>query len=521
MNSYLGLGSNLKSLISSQLSNKLFSTYSPISNNILPNSLSNKPKTKKQKLPWITYKIIKFADLNEKSFLNILLENIDLNTTYSLLFKIGYAGNSTFRMAGAQTGLVVKSFHNIRHYAGIYRVLISRIDELKTSDGTKLPADIVHFMFKELIPLPELELTTKVKTKTKQLNTNIIKSAETKELISSKYLPLTTDISYFGNLLSGSLRRKYIKKLINNMKFLSIIVPEYLNTLGSDLSSKVFLTKMKKPKQKGKGKEKIQYLTISRPYKSDTHLSRGHIRTVFDMSTGIKLKEVFDYIVDNNTFTRKIKDTKLTIKNGAITDISKDINFNPIFNIFGKLSSKQSFMSNPNFGVLDIETYKDLDGLSKVYLIGYSVYKEEHPNTFYLTDISSTLDSNYLIIHCIDLMLIPKYHNYFFYAHNLGKYDSVFIYKVLKEFNLHKNEEHYIMKTIFRDDVMIKLTISIKLTNKKYIKITLLDSLNYFNDSLDNLSKDYEIENKKGLFPYTFVKKDNLNYVGETPDISH
>jgi hypothetical protein len=518
MNSYLGLGSNLKSLISSQLSNKLFSTYFPISNNILLNSLSNKPKTKKHKLPWITYDRIRFEFFNEKVFINILVENLNLNTTYSLLIKVGYASNSQFYMAGSQIGLVIKNFHNIRHYAGIYRIVSSRIEELKTSDGeSKVLADTIYFMFKELIPLPELELTKKIITKTKQINTNIIKITDTNKLFSSRYLPMTTDISYFGSQLSGSLRRKYIKKLINNMKFLSIAIPEILSTLSSDLSSKVFLTKIKT----SKGKLKISYLTISRPYDLDFNNNRGHIRTVYDLSTGIKLKEVFDYVINKTTFTRKIKDTKLTINNGVVTSLSKYIELDKIYNIFGKLSSKQSFMSNPNFGVLKIETYKDLDGLSKVYLIGYSVYKEEHPNTFYLTDISPTLDSNYLVILCIDSMLVSKYHNYFFYAQYLGKYDVVFIYKVLKEFNLHKNEEYYIMKTIFRDDIMIKLTISIKLSNKKYIKITLLDSWNYFHNSLDTLSNDYEIENKKGLFPYTFVNKNNLNYIGETPSISH
>ena len=118
-------------------------------------------------------------------------------------------------------------------------------------------------------------------------------------------------------------------------------------------------------------------------------------------------------------------------------------------------------------------------------------------------------------------MLVPKFHNYFFYLHNLGKYDVVFIYKVLKEYNIHKKEEYYILNTIFRDDTMLKLTISIKLSIKKYIKITLLDSLNLLTDGLDTLSKDFEVAIKPGVFPYTFVTKDNLNYIGETPNMKH
>jgi hypothetical protein len=375
-------------------------------------------------------------------------------------------------MAGSQIGIVVKSFHNIRHYANIYRIVEDRIVNLKTSDKhkqvEKISPDTISLMFKELVPLPELE-PTKIKS-IKEINKYLLTLVDTKNLFNFKYLPLTKDISYFGNLLSGTIRRKYIKKLINNMKFLGIAIPELVGTLDSDTSSKVFL-RIHKKISKAKKVEKISYLTISRPYESANNGNRSYIRTVFDMSTGIKLKEVFDYIVDKTTFMRKIRDTKLTVKEGIITNISTDITFDKIYNIFGKLSSKQSFMSNPNFGVLDIETYKDLDGLDRVYAIGHFSYSEEYPQTFYLTDISHTFDSNYLIIHCIDSMLVSKYHNHFFYAHNLGKYDVVFIYKVLKEFNLHLDKEHYIMKTVFRDDVMIKLTISLKLTNKNTLKL--------------------------------------------------
>lgn len=102
-------------------------------------------------------------------------------------------------------------------------------------------------MFKNLIPLPELELTN---IKSIKINKTIIKPLETKDLYKSKYLPLTTDISYFGNLLVGSIKHKYIKKLINNMKFLGKVIPESLGNLGSDISSKIFLRVIKIQKWK-------------------------------------------------------------------------------------------------------------------------------------------------------------------------------------------------------------------------------------------------------------------------------
>ena len=103
----------------------------------------------------------------------------------------------------------------------------------------------------------------------------------------------------------------------------------------------------------------------------------------------------------------------------------------------------------------------------------------------------------------------------------MSNFDIVFIYKVLKEFNKLKNEEFYKMSCIFRDNKILKLTIKVKTNNKhkKYIKITLLDSFNILSNSLFNLAKDFKVKTQKGIFPYNFVNKNNLNYIGPTPDI--
>jgi hypothetical protein len=151
-------------------------------------------------------------------------------------------------------------------------------------------------------------------------------------------------------------------------------------------------------------------------------------------------------------------------------------------------------MSSTKFGVLDIETYND--NLAKVYAIGYTTI-EDKPNikTFYLTDFS--LDSNKLVLECINSMLIPNYHNYIFYVHNLGKFDVVFIHKALEEYNLYRKEilneteDYYKLSSLFRDDKILRLSVSIKLSVKKYIKISFVDSINLLNSSLESLCKDF------------------------------
>ena len=56
-----------------------------------------------------------------------------------------------------------------------------------------------------------------------------------------------------------------------------------------------------------------------------------------------------------------------------------------------------------------------------------------------------------------------------------------------------------------------------KLKKARYIKISFVDSLNLLNNSLKKLANDFNVETKKGNFPYNFVNKHNLNYIGKKP----
>ena len=95
---------------------------------------------------------------------------------------------------------------------------------------------------------------------------------------------------------------------------------------------------------------------------------------------------------------------------------------------------------------------------------------------------------------------------YTFYVHNLGKFDSVFIIKAL---TLNK---HMIVTPIWKENTILSLTI------KHYdFEITLLDSLQLITGSLNNILKSFNCNTQKGYFPYSFVTKDKLNYIGEKP----
>jgi DNA polymerase type B, organellar and viral len=136
-------------------------------------------------------------------------------------------------------------------------------------------------------------------------------------------------------------------------------------------------------------------------------------------------------------------------------------------------------------------------------------------------------------------MLINKYHQSIFYSHNLSSYDVIFIYNVLLNYNESIGFEHYNLKTTMRENKIIRLDIIIyneksdykeyinktdkkhKLKKKKYIKISFVDSLNFFNSSLEKITKDLNLGFQKGKFPHFFASRNNLNYRGNKPEITY
>src|SRR6202030_2879352 len=141
--------------------------------------------------------------------------------------------------------------------------------------------------------------------------------------------------------------------------------------------------------------------------------------------------------------------------------------------------------------------------------------------------VSLTIEeSTNKILKCIDSMLVNKYHNFIFYVHILGRYDIVFLYNTFLQANLDKGYDYYIIDTTMRDDTIIKLNIKIKVFSEKdknkyrYLKISLVDSLNFLNLSLDKLTKEFNIDIRKGYFPHSFVNKNTLNYIGNKPNYS-
>lgn len=251
--------------------------------------------------------------------------------------------------------------------------------------------------------------------------------------------------------------------------------------------------------------------------KGITNLDTINIRLVLDINSGISLCTAIDFIVNDDLFIRNIDNYSLTIFKDKVINISRSLELNKIKAPKFSLNP----MSNPKIGVLDVETFSNSQGLGQVYSIGYTTLTNpEKINTYYLSDFGPSLNSDLLILTCINSMLESNYNNYYWYIHNMGKFDMVYIYKTLEEYNLNSKKEKFKLKSTYRNGKMLKLIISKQLPYKsKEIKITFLDSYNILQNSLDSLTKEFKVDHEKGVFPYSFVTEKTLNYIGETPDI--
>ena len=223
-----------------------------------------------------------------------------------------------------------------------------------------------------------------------------------------------------------------------------------------------------------------------------------------------------DFDANNLTFKpyilREWIDTKT--ESGFIREYNKTKYF---YNNNNELINAESSFSFPSFplikkakhisskiGTIDFETYGSNygTGYQTVYAGGWATKGKT-----VLTYKTHRETSDQLVNRIFKSIFINKDLNgYTFYAHNLGRFDSIFI---LKSLILDSDIE---LTPIWKDNAILSLKI-------KYgdIVIFLLDSLQLIPGSLDNILKSFNSSIQKGKFPYSFVNEKNLYYIGEKP----
>jgi hypothetical protein len=126
-----------------------------------------------------------------------------------------------------------------------------------------------------------------------------------------------------------------------------------------------------------------------------------------------------------------------------------------------------------------------------------------------------------------------KYHDYTYFVHNLSGFDYIFILNALTYDDEDNNK--FLIKPIIKDDnTLVSLKISKNVKYKKEVNkdnnikekvelrsITLLDSNLFLNYPLRKLAKEFSCEFEKGYFPYKFINKNTLFYIGKVPNLNY
>jgi hypothetical protein len=117
------------------------------------------------------------------------------------------------------------------------------------------------------------------------------------------------------------------------------------------------------------------------------------------------------------------------------------------------------------------------------------------------------------------IFIDKKYHKFVLYAHNMAKFDIIFVLESL----IYLSEHHNIkIEPILRDKVLIKIRIYYYINNNKYF-IDIHDSYQILNSSLDLLSKtflkdnpDLQKLNNKNLLTLLLSEKERITYNNDT-----
>ena len=204
----------------------------------------------------------------------------------------------------------------------------------------------------------------------------------------------------------------------------------------------------------------------------------------------------FTDVKDNNSnydFVRIIDNYKYYIKDNKIILTTKELPTKYL-----KSNKLRKIPTIPKFIIFDIETLL-IDNVHKPYL--YAMYDGSKTYSWFT-------DQPYELFN---RLLRSKYKGYNVYAHNLSKFDIVFIFKYLS----YLNNRGYKISILMRDQIIISISI---IKRSENIKITILDSYLILPTSLSKLSKQFQVENPKLIEP-VFIGEGYDNY--KMNDLSH
>src|ERR1700721_1063173 len=255
-------------------------------------------------------------------------------------------------------------------------------------------------------------------------------------LFNGSIIPLTMDLSKYGNLLSKLFSLYYITKF--------------------DLNDN------------GKLYQRDGYIIYVHEYVKDDNFIQDCI-LFKDKIIITKFKNV-SYSKSLNDFTRVFDNHKFIIQNNLIKYFDKGF-----VNSYIK-PTKVNKKINKNIVTFDIETYQKEDKFIP-YACGW--FDGSIKQTYYLTDFKN----HYEMLKQSLIDLIYSNPNAKVYVHNLANFDYILLTKVLFD--------NFEVNPLFKDNKIIKISFNLK-GNKKKNTIDLFDSYLFLPSSLRVLALKYQ-----------------------------
>ena len=461
---------------------------------------------------------IKASDLHELGVYYNSMVNLAPNQRYSIIVRLSYIEKkyiTDWKTLGDQIYLSFENQNDLYTILkSVHNTILARLD---------YTMELYSIKYDNLLGLQLLVYNVYYNTYVKEKPKTNLSLGVYKDLVNMsknekdvKLLPLSSNACEFGVLLN----KKIDNNIVINISFIEGDVVDFASLISKHCQRKIVLywdTDFYQSNVKGI----IRIITINKKILGDICVKNINIYN----KDGFNISKFIDIVDSNNPniFKREIGNITLYIdSNGNIVNKEIKLSFNSIKprNIPIRLNSLN--YSDYKFGTLDIETYNDKYNTSKAYAIGFHV--KDSTNTYYL---GSDLDSNKLIVECLDGMLKEVYNNYTFYVHNFSKFDVFFLLKIVINLN-ENNPTIYNYDIVSNDSEILCIKISKTFfkdvkgkTVKRTYNIKIVDSLKFLNSSLHELCSIYKPSVVKTFFPYEFVNENTIFYIGKTPSLDY
>lgn len=445
-------------------------------------------------------------------FVKRMHNSIPSNLLFLVFVKARYLSNK-YCMIGNQFGFEYKSFDDLSSmHSNIHSTLSRKLDDYKINN---MDISYVLFSFRTLDHNLTSDYTLDV-----PINDYRVSKSALKTVRSVSIIPVSVDPVSLGSPLKTEVSNNLISSIYLNINNNTI------NFLDLILSKAKYLPFKHVDKIVSFDKNfKFYYLTLDNKsfVIAVKQVDNNQIVKISYFLDGTVSTYITDTLLPGNIVSRVVGNTVSIIQDKKLVHVKETLLLKPI----PKSKTVPIDGENPNIGVIDTETFVDIDGKSYVYAVGFKTNLRKNPILYY---IDNSFNFSDIIIKMVNELLRRVYDKNIFYCHNLGGFDSVFIINALLDYNdkcKDNNNTPFKLNYIFRDKDIIQITISKQVVTKnnnkdissglRTAKLVIRDSLCLLNNSLRDLGVTYGVNTQKGYFPYEFVTRNTLFYVGKTP----